>query len=525
MSSPDPSSFGRVFRAALDDRNSEPSKRRWIYVPYDQLSDRIGPLASEDPDEVGILLIESPAKAARRPYHRQKLAYVLANQRQFALEQAARGVAVDYRLSRDGYASEVEAAARRHGGLRMMEAAEYELRAELAPLVDSGDLKVLPHEGWLTSAEDFAAATEKGPPWRMDAFYRQVRRRLGILMDDAGKPEGGRFSFDGENREPWSGEPPAPTPPRFRPDEVTKEVGELIDASYGDHPGELDLTTLAATTSQVDRARRWALEEALPQFGPFEDAMSLKSRTIFHTRISPLLNLHRVTPQQMLDGALEAETTLASREGFVRQLIGWREFMRHVHRETEGFRKLPEGYSEGGSGDSLPPAYWGKKSGLNCLDEVVSSVVEEGYSHHITRLMILSNLATLLDYDARELNDWFWSMYVDAFDWVVEPNVLGMGRFALGDLFTTKPYVSGANYIAKMSDYCGDCAFHPKKSCPITPLYWSFLARHEAEYGDNQRMFMPYRTLAKRSEEKRAADQEIFERVRRTLAAGEQLTP
>jgi deoxyribodipyrimidine photolyase-related protein len=305
----------------------------------------------------------------------------------------------------------------------------------------------------------------------------------------------------------------------------------------------------------------WAKQHCLPLFGPYEDAMSTRSTNLFHTRISGLLNLHRLLPARIVEDAAALEIPLAGQEGFIRQVLGWREFMRHVHEATDGFRELPGGkptvaskpgdggYStwsgktwrtrsagaariDGGAAPShlgseqdLPPAFWGEPSGLACLDRVVRDVWDESYSHHITRLMILSNLATLLDISPRALTDWFWCAYVDAYDWVVEPNVLGMGTFALGDLMTTKPYVSGAAYIHRMSDYCSECAFDPKKNCPITALYWAFLARHQKRLAGNPRMRMPYNSLKKRSAARRRDDRTTFERVCERLRKGELLTP
>jgi deoxyribodipyrimidine photolyase-related protein len=249
---------------------------------------------------------------------------------------------------------------------------------------------------------------------------------------------------------------------------------------------------------------------------------------------------------------------IASKEGFIRQVLGWREFMAHVHRETDGFRDLDDTEqvalpTDGGYGrwrsrpfqpsetpprltghaaparlDSVrpvPPAFWGRRSGLRCLDHVVESVWSEAYSHHIPRLMILANLATLLGISPRAITDWFWVAYVDAYDWVVEPNVLGMGTFALGDLFTTKPYVSGAAYIDRMSDYCGKCEFDPKKNCPITPLYWSFLSDNGTTLEGNARMAMPMRSLAKRKSEQRKRDRATKQWVLDTLWEGRALDP
>ncbi|MFN3200764.1 MAG: cryptochrome/photolyase family protein [Bradymonadia bacterium] len=510
----------------------EQQGRRWLFVPYDQLTDQLGPLSRHPPETLGIVLVECPAKAARRPYHKQKLALVLSNLRHFALEQVRRGVAVRHVVSRGDYAEALRPQCAELGTLTMMEAAERELRVDLQPLVDEGALRIRPHEGWLTTVEDFTGSVGSAPPWRMDAFYRAVRRRTGILMDARGKPEGGRFSFDGDNRKVWPGDPPAPALPRFAPDTITREVGDLVEQQFADHPGQLDLSMLPATAADAETLWRWARESCMTHFGPYEDAMSRHERNLFHTRISMLLNLHRLLPQRVIDDVHAMDVSLGSKEGFIRQILGWREFVRHVHRATDGFRHLLDGHhpkadpSHLGAAHPLPPAFWsGAPSGLACLDTVVESVWTEGYSHHITRLMVLSNLATLLDVSPRALTDWFWVAYTDAYDWVVEPNVLGMGTFAAGDVMTTKPYVSGAAYINKMSDYCEGCRFHPKKTCPITPLYWAFLARHADQLADNMRLKLPLASCRKRSPEKRAEDARIYRQVIDMLSAGAELTP
>jgi deoxyribodipyrimidine photolyase-related protein len=264
--------------------------------------------------------------------------------------------------------------------------------------------------------------------------------------------------------------------------------------------------------------------------------MSSRSRNLFHTRISPLLNLQRLGARRVIDDVLAMSLPLASKEGFVRQVLGWREFVRHVHDATDGFRVVrgevqpttrgSSSISSLGANRPLPAAYWGgARSGLRCLDEVVASVWQDGMSHHITRLMVLSNIATLLDVSPRELTDWFWAAYIDAYDWVVEPNVLGMGTFAAGDLMTTKPYVAGAAYIDRMSDFCGGCRFDPKTTCPLTPLYWAFLGRHRSTLARVDRMKLPVLSEAKRSEAQRARDADIFTRVSAALTRGEELDP
>ena len=519
------------FLSELARVNPSKEERRWIYLPYDQLSDQFGLLSREDPQELGLLLVENPAKAARRPYHKQKLAWILVQQRQFALEQAARGVRIDYRVGE--YAREVQ-----RRDCVIARPAEWELRQELA------GHDFLPHEGWLTSREQFLALGK--PPWRMDAFYRRVRKDTGILMQN-GKPVGGKFSHDASNRLPWNGQPLAPKPPVYEESWLKEEVRELIEREFSRHPGQLDLSVIPTTLEEIEHYWSWVQRECLPHFGPYEDAMSSESTGLFHSKLSPLINLHRLTPRRVVRDVLNLELPLSSKEGFIRQILGWREFVRHIHESTEGFRSLWDNAtidSDGGwshwTGQSwgaqaagadtnflgadakLPPAFWGEPSGLNCLDSVVADVWRHGWSHHITRLMVLGNLATLLGCSPRQLADWFWVAYIDAFDWVVEPNVLGMATYATGDLMTTKPYVCGSAYLDRMSNYCRACQFDPKRNCPITTLYWAFLQRHRVQLETNPRIKLVLKNLDRRDQQ---ADAEIHGRILRQLQMGQKLIP
>lgn len=543
-----------AFARALAERQpSMAGARRWGFVAYDQLSDAIGPLGREPASSLGIVLVENPQKARRRPYHKQKLALLLTNLRHFALEQAERGVAVKHLVVEGPYREALEPLAEELGPMRVMEPAERELRVDLAPLVKRGTLEVVPHEGWLSTPEDFEQS-QQGPPWRMDLFYRHMRKATGILME-RGKPVGGKLSFDTENRKRWSGSPPAPAFPTFEPDAITREIGELVAKHFSEHPGELHLDEIPATRADAQRLWRWALKQALPHFGPYEDAVSVHSRSLFHSRASALLNLHRLLPRQLLDDALAADIPLASKEGFVRQLLGWREYMRHVHRETDGFRTVAPQASHAGDGgwsrwtgrawpqpkhdsptggatpshldahEPIPPAFWGAPSGLHCLDHCVGDVWKSGYGHHITRLMVLSNIATLIGIEPRELADWFWVAYADAYDWVVEPNVLAMSTFGAGPIATTKPYVAGAAYIHRMSDLCEGCRFDPASTCPLTRLYWAFLDRNAKKLRGNPRLTMPLASSARRADAEKRRDRAVLAWVRKTLREGAPLTP
>ena len=549
--------FGKELRRLQ--RGLKPGGRRWVYVPYDQVTDSLGPLSRENPKNLGIVMVENPWKASRRPYHKQKLALILANLRHFALDQARRGVAIRHLVTRGPYRTALEPLSKELGSLQVMEPAERELRADLEPLVKAKRLEFLPHEGWLTTRDQFHSGAGESPPWRMDSFYRHMRRETGLLMK-SGKPEGGKISFDPENRLAWKGDPPAPSPPAFPRDPIKEEVGRLIARVFSHHPGRLDLDHLPATASDAQKLWDWAKKNCLPLFGPYEDAMSTRSRGLFHTRLSSLINIHRLIPGNILKEVEKMKNPLASKEGFIRQVLGWREFVRHAHSATDGFRELPGekppvarvpgdgGYRiwagkpwpslhepqdpDGGAEPNfldckmpLPPAYWGEKSGLACLDRVVEDVWAEGYSHHITRLMILSNLAALLDVRPREITDWFWVAYADAYDWVVEPNVLAMGTFAVGELMTTKPYISGAAYIDRMSDFCAECRFDPRKNCPVTHLYWAFLSRHERLLNKNPRLAMPFRSLTKRGVGLQKKDRAVFKMIQKLLPEGTAVRP
>ena len=522
-----------VFFERLNARAVDESGRRWAFIPYDQLHDGIGLLAECPPGDVGIVLVETDWKPRQRRYHKQKLALLLASQRHFALEQAERGVAVRYLVGEGHHGDILRAAVKELGPLGMMDPAERELRSVLEPLVRDGLLRVRPHDGWVTSAEDFTEAMAGKRQWRMDGFYRYIRKRYGWLMTGDGKPFGGRLSHDADNRKQWRGEPPAPQPPRFDVDPVTAEVAELVESRFADHPGQVRAEQIPARHRDVEALWAWTMSQCMTHFGPYEDAMSTQSVQLFHGRISGVMNLHRLLPARVVADVLELDIPIDSKEGFIRQVTGWREFVRHVHRETDGFRVVPEALAGATTRDAppldasrpLPPVFWSGQSGLGCLDHAVQEVWAEGYSHHINRLMVLANWATLLGVDAEAVSEWFWVAFEDAYDWVVEPNVLGMGTYAVGDLMVTKPYVSGSAYINKMSDYCRGCAFDPKTTCPMTSLYWDFLGRNEAVLDPNPRMRIVMSALRKRAPERRVRDRSVAQAVMDRLDSGEVVSP
>lgn len=531
--------------------------RRWIYVPFDQLSDQVGPLARENPRDIGIILIESRELLSRRPYNKQKIALILANQRRFALEQADRGIAVHYIRTSGSLKSALSSALDKLGQARVMLPASRELKMEIKSLFEPGRLQIMPNEYWLTSPDEFVESMGRTRTWSIDAFYRHVRATHDILMEE-GKPIGGKFSFESESRFSWGGTPEAPTPPFFPLDALKKEVRDEVERDFVSHPGRVDLSSLPCTKEDATALWSWAKNNCLHWFAPFQEAMSKESNGLFHTRLSALLNIGRLTPAHVLSEALEMDIPIRSKEAFIRQIVGWREFVHHVFEITDGFRELPSGkpetaespgdagYSQWvgkarehynschdggampnyfGNQNPLPLWYWGVESGMACLDTVIRSVWQDAYSPHASRLMILSNIATLMDVSPRELTDWFWIAYADAYDWVVEPNVLGLGTYSVGNLMANKPYIAGAPYIFRMSDYCSACSFDPRTDCPVTSLYWAFLARHESQLKSNARMAAVLSALHRRSEVDKAYDDAVFHALSTTALHGDRIKP
>lgn len=537
-------------------RTLEPSaeqahERQWIYVPYDRLNDQVGPLSQIAPQDAVVVLMESRAKGTRRPYHKKKLTLVLSSMRHFALEQGARGCRVVYGASPTSFSDGLLDLQQRWNfpELQVNQPAERELRVELEEAVATRGLRlrVLPDTAWLSTTQDFEAVFGKPlairPPkpgtqpssaprqYLMDRFYRAMRRKSGVMMQGA-KPVGGKWTYDAENRRPYRGEVPVPARPTFPPDAITLEVMQFIDSHFADHFGSIAGFDLPVTRAHAEQAWQFALGSLLPHFGPWEDAMSTAHPDLFHSLTSSSLNLTLLRAADLVRDTAAAfaagRIPLASAEGFIRQLLGWREFMRHIHNATDGYRTFePNGApSFLDAQRKLPPVYWGVKSGLNCVDTVVAQVIDKGYSHHITRLMVLSNLATLCGFSPRELTDWFWFAYVDAYDWVVEPNVLGMASFADGGLTATKPYVSGAAYINRMSDFCQHCTLNPARSlgpgsCPFTALYWRFLELHQDKLAHNQRMRMPLNSMLKKSAADRQALRERADEAIASLERGD----
>lgn len=498
--------------------------RTIVWILGDQLSDAWPDwLAARGlhPGNAELLLIESAAKLRSRTWHRHKLILVLSAMRHFAEELHALGWRVTYRR-----AASFESGLREHldavraTRLFVMRPATWQgaqfadaLVDRLAPVA----VETLPNAMFLATPADLGTA--RSP--LMESFYRKLRMRTGLLMQ-SGAPVGGAWNFDADNRQPprkaWrAGDTrDAPTPPMCAPDDVVRAVTEEVRA-LPTAWGPADGFALPVTRAGALVLLRDFLAQRLPHFGPYEDAMVSGQPVLSHSLLSPLLNIGLLAPLAVCAAAVAehdaGRAPLNSVEGFVRQIIGWREFVyARYWREMPGLREANALNAQ----RPLPAIYWQPDDAstplreMACLRESVQGVWARGYAHHIQRLMVLSNWALLSGVRPQELNEWFLCTFIDAYDWVVTPNVIGMGTYGDGGVVGTKPYAAGGNYLHKMGTYCEGCAFDPKqrvgpRACPFNALYWDFIARHADLLARNPRTAMPVRALRKMKPEDVAA--------------------
>jgi deoxyribodipyrimidine photolyase-related protein len=459
-----------------------------IWVFGDQLNQRLGPLATATPATSKVLMVESHAKLSSKKWHRQRAHLVICAMRRFAAELVDEGFEVDYRKS-PSLAAGLSAHRAEHSPLRVvaMEPASFDGLA----LINRLGVDVVRSNQFLCHYLDFGDWAGARRSVKMEDFYRWQRARLGYLMDH-GKPVGGRWNFDADNRE----RPPKdgrmwPEPLRTPLDDLDRSVlADLPDACWGSDPDG----TWATSRSEALRRLDHVIALVLPGFGPYEDAMLSTNWHLAHTLLSPYLNLGLLLPGEVCDAAEVAfrrgDVPIASAEGFIRQVIGWREYVWGRY-----WQWMPDyrAANELDARRALPPVFRGAPTRMQCVGKVIDDVTEHGYTHHIQRLMILGNLALLAGVDPGELIDWMWSGFVDAAEWVMLPNVIGMALHADGGRMATKPYAAGGAYIDKMSDFCGPCTYDRRKrtgpdACPFTTLYWAFLDRHRMRFEHNARM-------------------------------------
>jgi deoxyribodipyrimidine photolyase-related protein len=353
---------------------------------------------------------------------------------------------------------------------------------------------------FLCSHDRFATWAEDRKILRMEFFYREMRRMTGLLMQGEA-PQGGQWNFDTDNRETLPADYRPPNRLRFDPDETTKAVIELVRTRYPKNFGDLEPFEWAVTRKDALDALDHFITEALPGFGTYQDAMKTGEPFLHHGLVSPYLNVGLLTADEVCAAAerafLAGDVPLNAAEGFIRQIIGWREYVRGIY-----WLKMPD-YAQSNelaAQRDLPWFYWSGKTRMNCMAQAIGDTSRHAYAHHIQRLMVTGNFALLAGIEPAQIEAWYLAVYIDAFDWVELPNVHGMVMFADGGLLASKPYAASGAYIDRMSDYCGGCYYSPKikdsdRACPLTLLYWNFLIENRRMLQDNPRMKMPYRNL------------------------------
>ncbi len=487
-------------------------KPRLVLILGDQLTPTLSALRAADKDRDVIVMAEVEAEANYVKHHVKKIAFLFSGMRKFASRLEADGWRVLYgRLDApDTTGSIPEEILRRAADTGASEVlttrcGEWRLRAALDALPLT--LTTLPDDRFIASPEDFAVWAEGRKQLRMEFFYREMRRKTGLLMDGS-EPAGGQWNFDHDNRKSAKPDLFLPEPLRHDPDATTEEVLDLVEKRFLNHFGRLRPFWFATDAAGAEASAAHFLKTALPRFGDYQDAMLTGARFLYHAILSLYLNAGLLDALDLCHRA-EAEyragrAPLNAVEGFIRQILGWREFMRGIYDHC-GPDYTARNHLH--ASRALPDFYWTADTDMTCMKEAITQTLEEAYAHHIQRLMVTGNFALLAGINPHAVHEWYLAVYADAYEWVEAPNVIGMSQFADGGIVGSKPYAASGAYIDRMSDYCTSCPYDVKarggdSACPFNPLYWDFLVRNRDTLAGNPRMAQMYRTWDRIAPEK-----------------------
>ncbi|MBS8225053.1 cryptochrome/photolyase family protein [Vannielia litorea] len=477
---------------------------RLVLVLGDQLSPSVAALKAAEKGRDVVVMAEVAAETDYVRHHPKKIALIFAAMRKFAARLKSDGWKVAYtRLDDDGNAGSIPGEllrrAEEHGARSVLATRPGEWR--LIEALEDCPLDVAMHEDtrFIASHAEFESWAEGRKALRMEYFYREMRRKTGLLME-GDEPAGDKWNYDHDNRKPAEDDLFLPKPLWFEPDEEVEEVLQLVEQRFADNFGKLRPFGFATTAEQAEKVLTHFIQTALENFGTYQDAMLQDQRFLYHSLISAYLNIGVLDPldvcQRVEQAWKDGKAPINAAEGFIRQILGWREYVRGIY-----FHEGPEYPSRNALNHqrALPPLFWGAETKMNCLAQAVNQTEEEAYAHHIQRLMITGNFALIAQINPSEVHEWYLEVYFDAFEWVEAPNTVGMSQFADGGVIASKPYVSSGNYIHKMSDYCGSCHYSVSKktgegACPFNLLYWHFLDRHRDRFENNPRMAQMYRT-------------------------------
>jgi deoxyribodipyrimidine photolyase-related protein len=493
------------------------AQQNLILVLGDQLSPNLSALQGANKDTDVVFMCEVMAEATYVRHHKKKIALIFAAMRAFASELQMQGWRVDYialdHLENTGsFDTEIARAIDRWkpSCLKTTKASEYRVLKMQHAWQDTlaCDVLLFEDERFICTTARFNAWADDGrKALRMEFFYRDMRRLTGLLMD-GDKPAGGQWNFDHDNRKPAKADLFMPTIKRFAPSPETRRVLDLVAARFADHFGDLEPFWFGVTRADAHEALDHFIAHALPKFGDYQDAMLADHKFLYHSLISFYLNIGLLDPLetcQKVEAAWRAgHCPLNGAEGFIRQILGWREYVRGIY-----WHEMPNYASSNALNATrkLPDFYWTGETKMACLKAAIIQTKEEAYAHHIQRLMVTGNFAMMAGVNPHEVHEWYLAVYADAFEWVEMPNTIGMSQFGDGGLLASKPYASSGAYIDRMSDYCGNCHFKVKEktgpqACPFNYLYWDFLLRHREKLGNNPRMAQMYRTFDKLDEQR-----------------------
>jgi deoxyribodipyrimidine photolyase-related protein len=505
---------GKLMSAARKEIPLPSPLRNLVVILGDQLNRDTSAFDGFDKQTDGVWMAEVPAEATHVWSHKARIVIFLSAMRHFRDELTDKQIPVEYQKLDDSQnqgnlSAELEAAIRRlepkkliltePGEHRVLKAIQQTARKTKV------DLEIRIDRHFLCDRDEFSQFAEERRQLRMEHFYRQMRKKTGVLLDNNMKPVGGNWNYDKENRDNFDADGPGKVkaPRSFQQDDTTRGVIETVDTHFASHPGNAANFDYPVTRKQARQALNDFLHHRLANFGRYQDAMWTDRPWLYHSRLSSALNLKLLHPQEVIEAAEnayhEGSAPLSAVEGFIRQIMGWREYVRGIY-----WRFMPD-YLDMNALDAsgpLPHFYWTGETHMNCIKQVVGQTLDYAYAHHIQRLMVTGLFALLLGVRPRQAHEWYLAAYADAVEWVELPNTLGMSQFADGGLMASKPYAATGKYIQRMSNYCKSCPYQPdqsggEKACPFTILYWDFLLRNESKLKKNQRMQLQLKNLGR----------------------------
>lgn len=483
----------------------------------DQLSRELSCLQDFDPAQDIVLMCEVSEEASYVPHHKQKLVFIFSAMRHFSSELQLDGITVEYTPidapdNSGSLTGEVRHILNKYHCSKIIvtEPGEWRVLEIIKSWRESlgVEVEIRSDTRFICSIEDFKQWAGSQKQLRMENFYRHMRKRTGWLMDN-GKPVGGKWNYDQANRKALPKTISVPERDEQPIDTITREVIDIVSKQFPDSPGKIASFNWAVTRKTARAVLETFTQTYLENFGQFQDSMKTDQHYLFHAVISPYINTGLLNPHEVCEAVIKAgddkAITIESIEGFIRQILGWREYVRGVY-----WLKMP-GYADSNTFSAnrpLPTFFWTADTELFCLQQSIKTSLDNAYAHHIQRLMVIGNFALLTGLEPRAVEEWYLSVYADAFEWVELPNTHGMVLYADEGLLASKPYAASGAYIHRMSDYCQHCHYNVKEknghdACPFNYLYWHFLYRNRDRLANNQRLAMPYRTLAKMSPEKK----------------------